>query len=111
MHHRRINHLKLKIETHWEGLNPALINQQEIFIELEIFPQIRDLSLLMCLANLGITPRFTVQFSKLSKGVKTDIAYEWDLNPSTCFAPLQKFNLQLHFGAKRIILFLKKFSG
>lgn len=54
MHHTLSNHLKLKIETHGEGLNPVLINQQQIFIELEIFPQIRAHSFLMRLADQGL---------------------------------------------------------
>lgn len=65
----------------------------------------------MCLANRDIAPRFTAQFSRLSKGLKTDIAYKWDLNPFTLFASLQNFDLKLHGGAKRIILFFRKFSG
>lgn len=111
MYHALSNHLKLKIEPQGEGLNPVFINQYQNFKELEIFPEIRDLSLLMCLADLGISPRFTTQFQKLSKGVKTDIAHKRDLNPFTHFFSLQNFELQLHFGAKRIILFFRKFSG
>lgn len=62
----------------------------------------------MYLVDRGIAARFTAQLSKLSKGVKTDIEYKWSVNPVTSFSSLQRFDLHLHCGAKRIILFFRR---